>query len=117
MRVRKLDGDGDMRFGNQQSDFYRDNPEAVAQVILTRLRLWVGEWFIDVGDGTPYMEAMLGTGKRTTVEPAIRQRIKESEGVTAVTEFSINFDVDARLAAIVAIVDTRYGQATVAGAI
>ena len=115
MRYRKLDTNGDMNFGNQQADFYRDNPEAVAQAVWTRLRLWVGEWFIDTTEGTPYQQAVLGKNTVQTVEPAIRSRILETEGVTSIDEFSLTFDPDERKASISATISTVYGQAVVQG--
>lgn len=117
MRYRKLDKTGDMSFGNQQADFFRNQPEAVAQAVWTRLRLWVGEWFIDQTEGTPYQQAMLGTNKSKTIEPAMRQRILQTEGVTNIEEFQLLFDADSRTANINAVINTAYGSAQLQGVI
>lgn len=111
MRYRKMDSAGDMQFGAGQADFYRDQPEAPAQAVLTRLRLWMGEWFIDVTEGTPYQQAILGKHTGTTVEPAIRKRILETEGVTSIESFSLSTDPDTRKTTVAAIVNTEYGTA------
>lgn len=110
-----LDENGDMRFGAQQEDFFRDVPEAPAQAVLTRLRLWLGEWFIDVTEGTPYQQAILGKHTSRTVEPAIRKRILETEGVTSIESFSISTDPDNRQVSASAIVNTLYGTANTQG--
>lgn len=115
MRYRKLDKTGDMTFGSQQADFYRDSPEAVAQAILTRLRLWAGEWFIDRTEGTPYQQAILGTGTKKTIEPAMRARILDTQGVTTIEEFELIINAESRVANINAVVNTQYGTATVQG--
>lgn len=106
---------GDMLFGSGQADFYRDSPEAVAQLILTRLRLWTGEWFLDLTEGTPYAGAILGAGKRQTIEPAIRSRILDTPGVQAIEDFSLVVDPDGRRATVAATVSTVYGQAQLEG--
>lgn len=108
---------GDMRFGSRQADYYRDSPEAVATAIWTRLRLWTGEWFIDVTEGTPYMEAVLGTGKRQLIEPALRQRILGTQGVDSLESFELIIDPDTRAAFVAATVNTIYGTAFLQGAI
>ena len=115
MRYRKLDSNGDMVFGNQQADFYRDQPEAVAQAVWTRLRLWVGEWFIDVTDGTPYQQSALGTNKRKTIEPAIRARILGTEGVTTIESLDLSIDPDNRVASLSAVINTAFGSAQLEG--
>lgn len=115
MRYRKLDQNSDMRFGGQQGDFYRDQPEAVAQAVLTRLRLWVGEWFIDTTEGTPYQQAVLGMHTQKTAEPAIRARILNTQGVTSIQEFSMVRDPDTRRATFSATINTEYGSVAVQG--
>jgi len=115
MRYRKLDDDGDMLFGDEQADFFRNNPEAVAQAIWTRLRLWTGEWFLDTAEGTPYQQAALGTNKGETIEPALRERILETQGVTEIEEFELIIDPDNRVASLNATVNTEYGSAKLVG--
>ncbi len=115
MRYRKLDTNGDMNFGNQQADFYRDNPQAVAQAVWTRLRLWVGEWFIDQTEGTPYQQAALGTNKKATIEPAIRARILGTQNVTSIESFDLVINPDDRKASISAVINTAFGSAQLQG--
>ena len=115
MRYRKLTASGDMTFGNGQLDFYRDQVELVAQSIWTRLRLWVGEWFLDTEEGTPYQQAILGHGTAETIEPAIRDRILGTLGVTEIISLDFFIDVDTRDATIICEVDTQYGQTTLSG--
>lgn len=117
MRYRKLDINGDMTFGNQQADLYRDSPEAVAQAVWTRLRLWVGEWFIDTTEGTPYQQAALGTGKRETISPAIRQRILETENVISIETFDMVINPDSRAATISTTINTAFGAVQLQGII
>ena len=111
MRYRKLDSNFDMCFGAQRADFWRDSPEAVAQAVLTRLRLWLAEWFIDTSEGTPWLQAGLGMGKRKTLEPAVRARILGTQGVDSIESMSMSFEPDSRVATIDATINTIYGQA------
>lgn len=115
MRYRKLDATGDMTFGNEQADFFRDQPEAVAQAVWTRLRLWAGEWFLDTEEGTPYQQAMLGTNKQDTIEPAMRERILETQGVTEIEELQVVIDPNNRVANIAATINTQYGSTQLVG--
>lgn len=115
MRYRKLDENQDMRFGNNQMDFFRDSPETVSQAILTRLKLWKGEWFLDVEEGTPYQQAVLGTNKSKSIGPAIRSRILNTQGVLNIESFNLNINPDTREAFINATVNTIYGQTVVQG--
>lgn len=109
MRYRKLDADRDMVFGNQQNDFWRDVPDAPAQAVGTRLRLWSGEWFLDVREGVPYQVSALGTGKRHTIDPMFRTAILSTQGVTGISDWSSNWDPDNRAYSVAATIDTLYG--------
>ncbi|MBL0320448.1 MAG: hypothetical protein IPP74_14330 [Alphaproteobacteria bacterium] len=113
MIYRKLTADGDMTFGNGLLDFYINNPAAVGQAVETRLKLWLGEWFVDVTQGTQYQTNVLGTGKATSAGPTIRQRILETQGVTEITKFDLNIDVNGRSLSIVATINTIYGTTNI----
>lgn len=117
MKYRKLDADGDMTFGHQQADFHIDTAEGVAQSLMTRLKLWVGEWFLDVTEGTAYQQAVLGTGTKETIEPEMRIRILETPGLSSIDKLSIRINPTERTASIDAAVTTVYGPVTVSGGI
>ena len=113
MRYRQLTADGDMAFGHQQIDFHRNTPEAVAQAILTRLKLWLGEWFIDQTEGTPYAQAVLGKHTQTSVAHALRSRILGTPNVTELTNFELHTDVNQRATSVSAQVQTAYGPVAI----
>jgi len=62
LRVRALDpATGDYQiFRGVASEFLVDSPEAVRQKVQTRLLLFQGEWFADLGAGTPWLQQILG---------------------------------------------------------
>ncbi len=115
MRVRALDENGDFRFGNGAADYLRDSVEAVAQLVLTRLRLWRGEWFLDTEEGTPWAGGVLGERTQDQIEPALRLRVLETPGVTGIVEFDLVHDVDGRSAEVAMTVATVYGEAKIEG--
>lgn len=114
MRYRKLDAKGDYTLGTG-ADFYQDQPEAVAQAVLTRLRLFAGEWFLDVTDGTPWRTEVLGKYTKDTYDTVISQRILSTPGVQGIATYSSSYDANKRALSIAATLDTIYGQATVQG--
>lgn len=113
MRYRKLGPDGDYSFGNGQLDFYRDTPEAVGQLVETRLLLWLGEWFLDINDGTPYMQGVMGKKSLTLANNTIQQRILGTDGVTAITNFQSSVDPNTRKLTVSCDIDTIYGPTSV----
>lgn len=111
MRVRKLDEDGDMRLGHGGLDIYEDSPEGVAQCVMTRLALWQETWFLDVDEGTPWLQDALG--KRMLVENVVKDRILGTEGVEAIEDFEALLDPDTRRITIRATIRTVYGSTNV----
>lgn len=109
MRVRALDVDGDMKFGNSQGDFLVNSPEAVAQTIGTRLRLWTGEWFLDLDEGTPYSTKILGTHTGGFYDFAFQSRILGSPGVISLASYQSRLDPATRQLTFHADVNTQYG--------
>ena len=117
MRYRKLDENGDFSAGHGTADFFVDQPEAVGQSVLTRLRLWTGEWFLNTDEGTPYREQVLGAHRRQSAGPAIKLRVASTEGVTSVNDFAADYDGEARALTVTAAVDTVYGETELTGVI
>jgi len=117
MRYRRLSDVGDFTFGSGQANFLRDTPETVAQAVVTRLGLWLEEWFLDLSEGTPYVQAALGKYTAQTIEPAMRQRILETENVTGLVAFDLQLDPDERKVTIQARIETTFGPTTVVGVV
>jgi hypothetical protein len=115
MRHRKLDNNADMTFGASERNFFVDDINGVAQSVLTRLRLWVGEWFLNTSAGTPYSQAMLGTNKQDTIAPAMRERILGTPGVTEIVTFELLKNETTRAVTILATINTQFGTTTVTG--
>lgn len=90
MRVRALSSTGDKTFGHSEANFLIKTPQAVAQVVMTRLKLWQGEWFLDVTEGTPYSTQILGTGTNATYDAAIQLIILQTIGVVSIKNYSSN---------------------------
>lgn len=113
MRYRTLSPTGDYTFGVQGTNFLVNSPEAVAQAVKTRLAISTGEWFLDLSYGTPYQSKILGAGKVSTYDSAIQQVILDTQGVTAITQYSSKVDPITRAASVFVVIDTLYGTATI----
>src|SRR5262245_2696914 len=92
MITRRLNSSWYMTFGHGLTDYLSDL-QAVGQSIKSRLLLILGEWFLDVEDGTPWPEILgIKPYDPATVEEAVRERILGTVGVTAITDYQIVFD-------------------------
>lgn len=108
MTVRALDENGDIATRGVQFIHERDE---IAQTIKTRLALFLGEYFRNIKDGTPWYEQILGKFvSLDTVEAVLRARIANTQGVIRLTSFSTDFDLDARKYSLTAGVLTQYGD-------
>lgn len=113
MRYRREDNDGDYVFG-PGSTFMANTPEAVAQAVLTRLRLYAGEWFLDTREGLN-LDLILGYGTQMTRDREVQRVITGTEGVQRIISYSS--DATSRTFKVDATVETIYGIATITGAI
>lgn len=113
MRYRQLSATGDYTFGQGQSNFFIDVPNAPGQLVSTRLKLLTNEWFLNLFEGTPYSTQVLGTGTKALYDIAIRKRILETTGVTSITTYASQLTPDNRNLIVVAEVATIYGPQTV----
>lgn len=113
MRYRKLSPTGDYVFGNGQKDFYRDVPEAVGQAVKTRLLLWLGEWFLDTTEGTPYMQGVLGKHSQDLANATIQDRAINTQGMVDIKNYQSNVNQEARAMTVQFNIDTIYGPSQV----
>lgn len=110
MRNRAMDAAGDYQFiGNTQ--FLVDTPAAVAQAVLTRMRLYSGEWFLDAREGLD-KSRILGYGTQGTRDLVVQHRIRGTPGVLRIASYSSSVDAQ-RNFSVTALVDTIYGQTTI----
>jgi hypothetical protein len=114
MRYRKLTPDGDYQFGHGQADFYSDQPEAPAQAVYTRLRLELGEWFLDTSDGTDWRVEVLGKYTASTRDMVIRARILGTPGISEMVTYASGFDANTRQYTFTATLNTVYGPVRIA---
>jgi hypothetical protein len=82
-----------MTFGYGLSNYYRNNNQCIGQNIKSRLLLILGEWFLDINDGTPWW-SIIGVKPVDLVaaESWIRARVLGTEGVVAITDFTLGLD-------------------------
>ncbi|WP_277593599.1 hypothetical protein [Pseudomonas chlororaphis] len=107
MTVRRLDENGDIVTRGQQ---FISGKEEIAQTVLTRLRLFLGEYFRDITDGTPWYEQILGKfTSLSAAESALRARIANTPGVVRLTSFSADFDITTRRYSVTAGILTEFG--------
>lgn len=121
MKYRRLDSSHDYCFGRGKGDYLEDsieNPVAIAQAIKTRLMLYLGEWFLDIKDGLPLWQQILGQRikNKGIVDEIITNRIKglltpdNQYGVTAVSEVSSTYNETTRAYQYTCVVDTIFGK-------
>lgn len=111
MRNRAMDAADDFTFGSGRTRFMVDTPAAVAQAVLTRMRLYTDEWFLDAREGLD-KSRILGYGTQGTRDIVIKQRIRGTPGVTRLVSYGSSVD-EQRNFSVTATVDTLYGQATI----
>lgn len=96
IRYRKQSLTGDYTFGQNLQNFYIDEPAAVGQAVKTRLLLWLGEWFLDTAEGTPYMQGILGKHSQSVADATVQNRIQGTQGFSGFTGFQSSLNPGTR---------------------
>tara|TARA_R110002049_G_scaffold101556_11_gene246520 strand:+ start:1832 stop:2179 length:348 start_codon:yes stop_codon:yes gene_type:complete len=108
MTVRLLDESGDIVTSGKQ---FTTGATEVAQTVATRLRLYLGEDFRNIQDGTPWWESILGKeGTLSSKEAIIKNRIIRTDGVTKILSFTTDFDISTRAYSVKVGILTKYGE-------
>ena len=92
MKYRKLDQNGDYTFGAGSYDYVSDD-EAIGQAIKTKILLFYGEWWEDLGLGIPMFQSFIGQVNpetiRVSLSNVIEQRIENIQGVVSVSNVDV----------------------------
>lgn len=90
-----------------------DNAERCAQQIAITLRFWLGEWFLNTTEGTPYLEYILVKQPNMAhIRQILTEQIQSVEGVKSVTGMELTFDQRERSLLVEYTADTDYGLVT-----
>ncbi len=88
MKYRTLDESGDYTL---RKNIFLTDKEAVAQAILTRMKLLYAEWWEDTEDGLPLFEKILGIygteENKNAVDLIISERILGTKGVKSISSY------------------------------
>lgn len=87
-------------------------PEQVAQAVGIHLRTFLGEWFLDLDHGVPYLTDVLGKRRPEMVEAVLRSHILSVDGVLSINAFSLRIDPRTRVARVEFEAETPAGTAT-----
>jgi hypothetical protein len=85
---RQLDANGDYSFGNSAANWWGFQPEGVAQSVLTRLQLQVGDWFLNTKAGMPWTTKVLGKSSARTRNMVIKARVLSTQYVTGISDYA-----------------------------
>lgn len=113
MTVRKLSPTGDFTFGASQLNLMSNSPATVAQVVQTSLLLWLGEWYLDVTKGMPWLQGVLGKHNKETADVTIQDYILGVQGVTDIQDYVSIGEQPQRLYTGQCRVNTIYGPTPV----
>lgn len=118
MIYRREDENGDYMLGTDSGEFLSGS-QAVAQAIITSLKLLVGEWWEDVNNGLPLWQSILGQPgsevNKQSIDNIICGRILETnlDGVALVSsidDYVGTYDSSLRSYTFEAVVTTIYSE-------
>jgi hypothetical protein len=90
------------------------NADAIQQHLIQRLKLFRGEWFLDLDAGVPYFQDILVKNPNPAlVDGVLKDAILGSPGVLELTSFSMIYDTTARTLTVTFTVETINGPVDV----
>lgn len=101
MRVSGLATDGDWRFGRGRASYLR-NSDAIRQNVVTRLRSFRNDWFLDIDHGVAWLDLLGRRNASEQIRRAVERTILDTPGVRAITS-GPSVSVDSERAAIVSV--------------
>lgn len=96
---RQLSATGDPLWGQGQANYLSDLA-AVAQLVLTRMKLFQGEWWAATQDGLPLWQSILGSSgssrNQQQIELMISARVRSSPYVIDLSSVQVSYNSASR---------------------
>lgn len=99
MKVSGLDKTGDWRFGRGRAVYVQDSA-AILQDVVTRLRSFRGDWFLDVRAHIAWIDLLGQPGSRDRILREVERVTLATDGVVRLTHLSMDYNRTDRRARI-----------------
>lgn len=107
MRIAAITADGDWQFGRSKSGYLQGHA-AVKQLVVTRLRSFVNDWFLDTAAGIDWFRLCSGRNTEEQILREVRRVVLGTEGVLTIDFLSVTLDRATRAVSISIRVGTIY---------
>ena len=88
MQVSGLDKNLDWRFGKGRAVYKRDSA-AIAQNVLSRLRSFKGDWYLNTQAGVDWIQLLGNIGTERRIIRAVESAVLQTEGVISIQRLGI----------------------------
>lgn len=109
MKVSALDNNGDWQFGRGKA-LYLTNQLAIQQCVLTRLKSFTNDWFLDKTAGIDWFGLLSNKNNLKTIENEIARVMSNTYGVLSIKQLTLDVNYKARYLKIIATVVTVYSS-------
>jgi len=108
MKVSGLSRTGDWRFGRGRAVYVRDS-DAIRQNVVTRIRSFRGDWFLDVRAHIPWIELLGRPNSRNRILREVERVTLATDGVVRLTQLDIEHNRADRRATIILSYEDIFG--------
>lgn len=92
-------------------EHFASGKEATRQSVIRRLRLFLGEFFLDATDGTDWFGGVLGKTRQDFAEATLKRRIITTPGIIAISSFSLTLEpAERRITVQASVIDVNNEQ-------
>jgi hypothetical protein len=92
----------------QDADSRGSDP--VTQQIIQKLNFFLGEWFLDLNDGTPWFQQILTrSATQDLIDSILQERILSAPGVAVLRQYASTVDRSARILSVSFTIQTQAG--------
>lgn len=100
MKVAGINSSGDFLFGRGRNS-YKTKSNAIAQNVVTRLRLFTDDWYLDVDSGIEWVELLGTRGNTDRIRRAIEKSVLQTDGVKSISRIEIEQNAEDRSISVI----------------